>query len=259
MSFKKFNFLSVCFLFSPFLLVAQFSGTLNYKLTESLANGTDEVNFITYFTAKKSIEFGIPKYKASYTDTVTQTETQGMFKAVRVTNSKRLPFIFKDIAENKMILADNILFKLYLIRDSLNNFRWKITTEHQKISNYNCTKATLNFRGRNYTAWFAEAIPLPLGPWKFGGLPGLIIKVSDSENKFVYELREIDLKAKFDERLVDTPQIYNLDKPLTHKGFIDIYNAKIESYIKMSRVVVTETNGAYGTNSVSLPEKQEKF
>nr|WP_256377633.1 GLPGLI family protein [Pedobacter sp. KBS0701] len=166
---------------------------------------------------------------------------------------------FKDIADNKMILADNILFKLYLISDNLNNLRWNVTTEHQKISNYNCTKATLNFRGRNYTAWFAESIPLPLGPLKFGGLPGLIIKVSDCENKYVYERGVIALKAKFDERLVDTPQIYNFDKPLSHKGFIDIYNTKIESYKKMSRVVVTEANEAYGINSISLPEKQEKF
>lgn len=51
----------------------------------------------------------------------------------------------------------------------------------------NCRKATGYFRGRNYIAWFCSDIPIPYGPWKLGGLPGLIIKAYDSKGEISFE------------------------------------------------------------------------
>lgn len=63
---------------------------------------------------------------------------------------------------------------------------WFIGSETQDILGYQCQKATCKFRGRNYTAWFTTEIPLCYGPWKFGGLPGLILKVYDEKKEFVF-------------------------------------------------------------------------
>ena len=52
---------------------------------------------------------------------------------------------------------------------------WTLGTEHQTIIGYDCQKATCHWRGRDYEAWFTAAIPVKAGPWKFGGLPGLIL------------------------------------------------------------------------------------
>ena len=41
-----------------------------------------------------------------------------------------------------------------------------------------CHKATTKFRGRVWEVWFTEEIPISLGPWKLGGLPGLILKAT---------------------------------------------------------------------------------
>jgi len=253
---NKSKILSILFSVFPVVVWAQ-KGTLNYKLIQDTPFGKNEINYITYFNTMGSIEFGIPKYKINSTETISQTETKGEYKMVVVSNKKL--FIFKNLAENKLTLADELSRKRYLISDTLNSLKWRITKEHQKIQDYSCTKAILNFRGRNYTVWFAESIPLSLGPWKFGGLPGLIIKISDSENKFVYELTGIDLKAKFDDGLLNVPQAYQMDKPITHQEFMNVYNEKIEHYKKMSRVVTTGANGSYGTATVILAEKQEKF
>ena len=64
---------------------------------------------------------------------------------------------------------------------------WTLGTEHQTIIGYDCQKATCHWRGRDYEAWFTAAIPVKAGPWKFGGLPGLIMKVYDTRHVYTWE------------------------------------------------------------------------
>lgn len=66
-------------------------------------------------------------------------------------------------------------------------FNWQLSTETSTIHGYLCQKAVMTFRGRDYEAWFTPEIPLSKGPWKFDGLPGLILEIRDTENQFVYE------------------------------------------------------------------------
>ena len=70
---------------------------------------------------------------------------------------------------------------------------WKITKESQKILGYSCYKATTKFRGREYIAWFTPDIPYNFGPWKLGGLPGLILKVEN--DYFDYEAKRVVLNS----------------------------------------------------------------
>lgn len=65
---------------------------------------------------------------------------------------------------------------------------WKILNDKQKILNYNTQKASLNFAGRAWNAWFTQAIPLQDGPYKFHGLPGLIVKIEDATKSHIFEL-----------------------------------------------------------------------
>ncbi|BAP32560.1 uncharacterized protein CHSO_3523 [Chryseobacterium sp. StRB126] len=65
---------------------------------------------------------------------------------------------------------------------------WKLTDETRIINTMNCKKATVTYKGRNWTAWYSSEIPLPYGPYKFSGLPGLIIKITDEKNEYDFEL-----------------------------------------------------------------------
>ena len=47
---------------------------------------------------------------------------------------------------------------------------WTLHNETQTIIGYKCQRATCRFRGRDFEAWFAPAIPVMRGPWKFEGL-----------------------------------------------------------------------------------------
>ena len=68
-------------------------------------------------------------------------------------------------------------------------FNWKIQNEKQKIGTYNTQKATTEFGGRKWTAWFTTEIPFQDGPYKFSGLPGLIVKIEDEDKNYSWVLQ----------------------------------------------------------------------
>lgn len=65
---------------------------------------------------------------------------------------------------------------------------WVISDETKKLENYTLQKASTQFGGRSWTAWFCKDIPFNEGPFKFRGLPGLIFELSDSKKNFIYNL-----------------------------------------------------------------------
>ncbi len=69
---------------------------------------------------------------------------------------------------------------------------WQITAETDTIGGYPCQQATCQFRGRMYHAWFTMDIPLSHGPYKFHGLPGLILKLSDDGNEYIWTCTRIE-------------------------------------------------------------------
>ena len=54
------------------------------------------------------------------------------------------------------------------------------------IIGYHCQLAKTNFKGRTWYAWYAEDIPLPEGPWKLIGLPGLTLKAYDENKEYSF-------------------------------------------------------------------------
>lgn len=76
----------------------------------------------------------------------------------------------------------------FVYPDSVPSLEWNFSDEEtDSIIGYDCRKATVEFAGRSYTAWFTSEIPLPFGPYKFGGLPGLILKLEDAEQQYIWE------------------------------------------------------------------------
>lgn len=72
---------------------------------------------------------------------------------------------------------------------------WTITAEKLDTLGYHCKVATCTYAGREYKAWFTEDIPVSFGPWKLGGLPGLIIKAETADGDYRFVLAGIE-KAK---------------------------------------------------------------
>ncbi|WP_157844451.1 MULTISPECIES: GLPGLI family protein [unclassified Chryseobacterium] len=68
---------------------------------------------------------------------------------------------------------------------------WKVQNEFKKIGDINCQKATADYRGRSWTAWFSKEYPVSDGPYKFSGLPGLVVQINDTENDHQFNLIQI--------------------------------------------------------------------
>lgn len=65
---------------------------------------------------------------------------------------------------------------------------WKLTGEQKKIKDLVLQQATTNWGGRKWTAWFSADFPFQEGPYKFHGLPGLIVEIYDDQNNYKFEL-----------------------------------------------------------------------
>lgn len=100
--------------------------------------------------------------------------------------------IYKNHINNKLIFADRIFMDKYLYEEDIPVQNWKIQIDTATISGYKCQKATCSFRGRNYIAWFTREIPVNEGPFKFGGLPGLIVQIQDDKAHYSCTLTRIE-------------------------------------------------------------------
>ena len=65
--------------------------------------------------------------------------------------------------------------------------KWSIENSVDSVFGYKCQKATTEYGGRKYIVWFTRDIPISTGPWKFAGLPGIILKATDTEQNFSFE------------------------------------------------------------------------
>jgi len=106
-------------------------------------------------------------------------------------------FIYKNFSTDRLISEERIFTKAFVVEDNLQLFKWTIEADTLTVLSQKCRKASTKFRGREYIAYFAEDIPIPDGPYKFNGLPGLILKVLmvNSESVFVAEAVSIRLNG----------------------------------------------------------------
>ncbi len=93
----------------------------------------------------------------------------------------------KDKKSQKITYKDRIGRDVYTYEED-RPLNWKILSETTKIGDYKVQKAETDFGGRKWTAWFTTDLPYQDGPYKFGGLPGLIVKAEDDKGDYSFDL-----------------------------------------------------------------------
>lgn len=96
-------------------------------------------------------------------------------------------YIVRSLPENKILYYDKVGLEKYFYEEIMPDWNWEIGDSTKTILGYECLVATTDFHGRRWTVWFTTDIPLGVGPWKLGGLPGLILEAvaDDGQYRFV--------------------------------------------------------------------------
>lgn len=135
--------------------------------------------------------------------------------------------LFKDIKNKQVINKKETFGKVFLIKDALTEYDWKLEKETKMIGKHFCLKATTEIEVKNKSrfmrfskkkeekedstkvekskmmqviAWYTPEIPVNNGPKEYHGLPGLILEVNAGElqilcNKIVLNTKEEKIVA----------------------------------------------------------------
>jgi hypothetical protein len=89
-----------------------------------------------------------------------------------------------------------------VVADTLGDMVWTPVAESgRQLGGLDCEKATGHYRGRDYEAWYAPDIPIPSGPYKFGGLPGLILEMRSTDGKVQFVFDRVELSASIAKKI----------------------------------------------------------
>ncbi len=132
-----------------------------------------------------------------------------------VPESNNRPKTYVDLSKDLLISSERLFRRNNIIKEKIPKIHWEIKKDTKKIGKFLCQRAKGYFRGRNYNVWFTDQIPLPFGPWKLQGLPGLILEVKDDKNEVYFRVTKLDFKEN-----VIIPKIPNNEKTIFLKEFI---------------------------------------
>ncbi len=135
--------------------------------------------------------------------------------------SNSLEATIKEFETGTIKTYDKVFIDRYVYEEPLKLMDWTLQPGSKDICGQTCRKATTSFRGRNWTAWYAPDIPIDNGPWKFGGLPGLILKVESNDGEQRFEATAIR----------NNPHTISLAKLRYQKTTREKYNNDLKEYM----------------------------
>lgn len=107
-------------------------------------------------------------------ETVTSEEQGAMVMVKMVQPDDKF---YADLSSKKTIEQRDFMSRIFLVEHSIDASGWKITGNQKTILGYPCQEAVQVKDSTPITAWFAPSIPVPSGPGKYLGLPGLVLSV----------------------------------------------------------------------------------
>lgn len=109
-------------------------------------------------------------------------------------NSKKNNSNYFNYKKDTLYSTENLFGEDYIIIEKAPKLEWQLTEETKIKDSITLSKATCEFRGRKYIAWYSIDYPLKYGPWKLQGLPGLIFEVYDETKRYNWFLKKISFE-----------------------------------------------------------------
>lgn len=161
--------------------------------------------------------------------------------------------IFKNYPANKMTVTEiggeSFLGGTFIYEETMPTFNWEIKNDTSTILTYLCQKATTSFSGRTYEAWFTIDIPINNGPWKFNGLPGLILKIGDVKRHVEFECIGIEKLKQ-----LEPIKLYSFKyTQITRKGLDKLFRRFLDNPVEYMRSINIEV--AFRLDPTSIPKE----
>lgn len=186
--------------------------------------------------SKGSVFYSYDKYRF---DSIAVEKSKRRENILAGDNAKISYFVEKNYPELDLIYHTSLGYTNYAVLDTP-IFDWKLVPEKKTIKGIEVQKATLNFGNRNWIAWYAKDIPIFDGPYKFSGLPGLIIEIEDVKNQHKFQFIGLESNKNgytdfFEIKKIKEQKVSNVEFKKEWKAFkkdpardlkFNIYNSK---------------------------------
>lgn len=169
--------------------------TFKYKITYELSAQLDstDVNFVKTETMHLLVGDKLSTFSSRAMSVENKLRIQGNSGHTAKNALTEFRYVIvKDRDQKKTYYTESIVQDDYYYEEKLIDTIWKIGQETKKYNKYICQKATATWRGRSYIAWFSEQIPIAEGPYKFSGLPGLIVELYDEDKDYHFKLTSFE-------------------------------------------------------------------
>lgn len=138
----------------------------------------------------------------------------------------------KNYSTQKTVYKDRIGRDQYAYEEKA-PMEWKILPNTLKIGDYNTQEAETTFGGRTWTVWFTTDLPYQDGPYKFSGLPGLIVKAQDAKQEYTFDLMQV-------KRIAEIPILDQRGQDISiskekYKKTLAAYQKNPEAYMNAER------------------------
>ena len=203
----------ICMLFGPFLVNAQSSeGHIRYLVTHNWAKKMAAVDYISkqqkdkiaYMNAGRSewkvfTEMYFTPTKTAYFDSDERAELDDEGYSWR----KDAFFVTRDFANNRERDFMKVLGKDIIVDDTIAKPHWKILNDLKEVAGHLCMNASWydSLKQQHIIAWFAMDMPMPGGPERLTGLPGLILEANVNDGAMLISADKIDFRPVLEQEL----------------------------------------------------------
>lgn len=133
---------------------------------------------------------------------------------------------------NKLGLDD-----IFMYEEHLPDIHWELTDSTKTVCSYPCHQAIASVYGRTWSVWYSTELPMPYGPYILGGLPGLILEASDTEEIFHFTC--VGIETVHD------------DTTIALNGEKEAVKCTRKKYLELRKSIASQTYSEIATNVLS--------
>ena len=147
--------------------------------------------------------------------------------------------VYKNHPKGKVTMMDHVfMMGSFLYEEDYPCMTWEYTEDTATIAGRFAQKAICDYGGRTWEAWFAPELPFNDGPYMFCGLPGLIVKVADTQDHYRFEMLSVEIPE-------ETYILWNDGDCVktTKKAFFKAYDDNMANIIENGMERITPVDG----------------